>query len=107
MNEQAMREQAARHRREYIRWVLLMATNLNRPTQSTLRMLVGVVHGVYPDATELEVRRELDYLESRELATVFVDPLGQVSADLTRHGIDIAEYTVACQPGILRPPKVT
>lgn len=60
----------------------------------------------YPDATEMEVRRELDYLESRDLAKVFTDPLGQVSADLTRYGIDIAEYTVPVEPGIARPPKV-
>ena len=48
----------------------------------------------------------LDYLESRDLVKVFTDPLGQVSAELTRFGIDIAEYTVDVEPGIARPPKV-
>lgn len=106
MNEDTIRLQSARYRREFIRWVLLMAANLNRPTHSTLRMLLGVMQGEFPDATELEIRRELDYLESRGLCKVITDPLNQVSAELTRYGIDIAEYTVECDPGISRPPKV-
>lgn len=113
MNEETIRQrieaeraQAARERREFIRWLLLLAANINRPTHSTLRFLQSVVKGEYPDCTEMQVRRELDYLESRDLVKVFTDPLGQVSADLTRHGIDIAEYTVQVEPGIARPPKV-
>jgi hypothetical protein len=105
MNEVQIREQAARARREFIRWVLLMAAEINSPTHSTLRMLLGVVQGAYRDATELEVRRELDYLESRMLVKVHVDPLNQVSCELTRYGFDIAQYTVAVEPGIARPPK--
>ncbi|MCL1962357.1 MAG: hypothetical protein FWG56_11445 [Desulfovibrionaceae bacterium] len=85
--------------------VLLLTANIARPARATLRMLLGVVKGEFADATEMEVRRELDYLESRELLKVFTDELGQVSADLTRHGIDVAEYTVPVDPGILRPPK--
>lgn len=113
MNEQTMRQRlemelniADRERREFIRWILLLAANINRPTHSTLRFLLGVVRGEYKDATEVQVRRELDYLESRDLAKVFTDPLGQVSIDLTRHGIDVAEYTVPVEPGIARPAKV-
>ena len=113
MNEDTLRQrieleraQATRDRSEFMRWVLLLAMNINRPTHSTLRFLLQVVRGEYADATELQVRRELDYLESRDLVKVFTDPLGQVSADLTRHGIDIAEYTVPVEPGIARPPKV-
>lgn len=98
--------QADRQRREFMRWIVLLAMNINRPTHSTLRFLLQVVRGEYGDATELQLRRELDYLESRGLAQVFTDPLGQVSADLTREGIDVAEYTVAVAPGIARPPKV-
>ena len=113
MNEDILRQrieleraQATRDRSEFMRWVLLLAMNINRPTHSTLRFLLQVVRGEYADATELQVRRELDYLETRDLVKVFTDPLGQVSADLTRFGIDIAEYTVAVEPGIARPPKV-
>lgn len=113
MNEDTMRQrieaeraQAERDRREFIRWLLLLAANINRPTHSTLRFLLSVVRAEYVDCTELQIRRELDYLESRDLVRVFTDPLGQVSADLTRYGIDVAEYTVAVEPGIARPAKV-
>jgi len=106
ISEETIRLQAARHRREFVRWVVIMAANIARPAKSTLRMLLGVVQGEYPDATEMEVRRELDYLESRELLELITDPLGGVLVDLTRHGIDVAEYTVTVEPGIARPPKV-
>lgn len=106
MNDQTIRLQAARARREFMRWVLLLAANINRPVHSTQRFLLQVVQGEYPDATELEVRRELDYLDSRELLKIKVDPLGQISVDLTRDGIDVVEYTVECDPGIMRPAKV-
>lgn len=105
MNEEQLRLQSARARREFMRWVLLLAANINRPTQSTLRFLLQVVQGEYPDATSLEVRREMEYLETRELMRLVTDPVGSVMASLTRHGIDIAEYTTACEAGIMRPPK--
>ena len=100
------RAQTERERREFMRWILLLAANINRPTHSTLRFLLSVVKGEYQNATELEVRRQLNYLESRDLVEVFTDTLGQVSVNLTRHGTDIAEYTVPVEPGIARPPKV-
>lgn len=113
MDEQSLRQrielnraQGAQQRSEFMRWILLLAMNINRPTHSTLRFLLGVVKGEYPDATELQVRRELDYLESRSLLRVFTSPLGDVTADLSRYGIDIAEYTVDVSPGIARPAKV-
>ena len=110
MNEDTLRQrieleraQSARDRSAFMRWIVLLAMNINRPTHSTLRFLLQVVRGEY---AELQLRRELDYLESRDLVKVFTDPLGQVSADLTRFGIDIVEYTVDVEPGIARPPKV-
>lgn len=106
MNEDTIRLQAQRARREFMRWVLLLAANINRPVHSSVRFLLQVVQGEYADATELEVRRELDYLDSRELLTITVDPLNQISVDLTRDGIDVVEYTVVCDAGIMRPPKV-
>ena len=96
---------AAKMRSEFIRWIVLLVANMSRPAHLTLRTLLQVVQGEYQDATELEMRRELDYLESRDLLKVFTDTLGQVSVDLTRHGIDVAEYTVPVDPGIARPQK--
>ena len=92
-------------RREDIRWQILLTLNNARPIGAYEELVLSVIRSTYPDATPLELRRELDYLESRDLVKVFTDPLGQVSSDLTRFGIDIAEYTVAVEPGIARPPK--
>jgi hypothetical protein len=100
------RAQAERARREMVRWILLLACNIARPAHAPVRMLLAVVQGEYKDATELEVRRELDYLEGRELLTLHHDALGQDMADITRHGIDVVEYTVPVEPGIARPAKV-
>lgn len=98
--------QAERERRGFIRWIVLQTIDLWRPAPATLRSLVGVVRGEFADATELEVRRHLDYLEERDLIAVHTDPLGQVRAELKRFGVDVVEYTVDVEPGIARPPKV-
>nr|WP_184302716.1 hypothetical protein [Roseateles oligotrophus] len=94
---------AQRARRETLRWVLLMTMNTARPSEATLAMLRGVAAAVYADATDNEIRRELDYLQGRELVSLRTDPLGQVRAKLERYGIDIVEYTIDCEPGIARP----
>lgn len=112
MNEHAMqadhmRNQAARARREFTRWIVLLAANINRPTHSTLRFLLQIAQAEYPDATAMELRRELDYLESRELLTIHTDPVGGARIELTRDGIDVAEYTVDVEPGIARPPYIS
>lgn len=110
MTEDQIRAQAnlvvtaeQRSRREFMRWILLMAANLNRPVHSTVKFLLLVVRGEYPDATSAEVQRELDYLESRDLLKVHKDHMGSVTVDLTRYGMDVVEYTVAVEPGIARP----
>lgn len=98
-------EHAQAARRELMRWILLQTTDLWRPAAATLRSLVVVVQGEFPDATELEVRRHLDYLEERTLIAVHTDPLGQVRVELRRYGIDVVEYTVPVEPGIGRPAR--
>jgi hypothetical protein len=67
--------------------------------------VLSVVQAVYPDATALELRRELDYLHDRRLVQVTKEPGGRWYAELTRYGVDVAEYTVDCAPGIARPTK--
>ena len=92
-------------RREQVRWVLLLALNNARPMGAAEAMLLTVVQSVYPDATALEIRRELSYLEGRRLVKIERSPSGPWRADLTRLGVDIAEYTIDCEPGIARPVK--
>lgn len=96
-------DQVARVRREQIRWFLLQTLNVSRPGGCYTEVLLGVIHGTYADATHLEVRRELDYLEERQLAKIQRDPTDRWYAELTRLGVDVVEYTVECQPGIARP----
>lgn len=92
-------------RREGMRWQLIRTLDLARPHTANEVFLLDVMRAIYKDATPLEVRRELDYLEDRGLVALVKSPHGQWFADLTRHGIDIAEYTVACEAGIARPEK--
>lgn len=95
----------AKARREHLRWLILLTLNNARPIGAFEEVVLAIAQSVYPDATALEVRRELDYLNDRVLVTIDKQPSGRWHADLTRHGVDIAEYTVDCQPGIARPVK--
>lgn len=95
----------AKVRREHMRWVVLLALNNARPLGAMESVVLAVVQAVYPDASPLELRKELDYLSDRELIKLVKRPDGPWHADLTRFGVDVVEYTVDCQPGIARPAK--
>jgi hypothetical protein len=97
----------ARVRRESIRWHLLSIANIARPAGIYVEAMLPVVQAVYADATEHELRRELDYLEARVLVNIVKDGMDRWMVDLTRHGIDIVEYTSAVEPGIARPKPGT
>ena len=90
-------------RREAMRWHLLSAINVSRPVGIYTEALLPIIQSVYPDATHKEIRRELDYLEAREMVTIARDPTDRWFVDLTRFGIDYVEYTIDAQPGIARP----
>lgn len=93
-------------RREHVRWIILLTLNNARPIGATDSLVVSVVRAEYADTTLNEVRRELDYLKDRKLVELKLPPDGGAwHAELTRYGVDIAEYTVDCQPGIARPEK--
>ena len=94
-----------RLRREGVRWLILLTLNNARPMGAGESLVLSVAQSEYPDATALELRRELDYLHGRELVRVDKQPSGKWRAELTRHGVDVAEYTVDCEPGIARPAK--
>lgn len=95
----------AKIRRESMRWLIILTLNNARPIGAYEELVLSTVQAMYPDATALEVRRELDYLHDRELAEVAKEPSGRWFAELTRIGVDVAEYTVDCDPGIARPAK--
>ena len=95
----------AKTRRESMRWLVLLTLNTSRPIDPHEAVVLSTVQGMYPDATALELRRELDYLAARSLVTIEKSPSGPWVAGLTSLGVDIAEYTVDCRPGIARPVK--
>lgn len=95
----------AKTRRESMRWLVLLTLNTSRPIDPHEAVVLSTVQGMYPDATALELRRELDYLSDRSLVTIDKTPSGPWVAGLTSLGVDIAEYTVDCRPGIARPVK--
>lgn len=95
----------AKVRRESMRWKILLILNSARPVRAREELVLAALQSAYPDTTVLELRRELDYLADRELVALNKDSSGRWFADLTRHGTDVAEYTVDCDPGIARPQK--
>lgn len=92
-------------RREDMRWLILLTLNNARPLGHFDSPVLAVVQGMYPDATVHEVRSEIDYLAMRDLVTVNKQPHGPWHCALTRYGVDIAEYTLPCEPGIARPTQ--
>jgi hypothetical protein len=92
-------------RREQLRWIMLLALHHASPYGAYEEILLSTAQALYPDATTLEVRKLLDYLEDRHLVQLRKEPTGRWWADLKRLGTDIVEYTVDCEPGIARPEK--
>lgn len=92
-------------RRESMRWLIVLTLNNARPIGAYEELVLSTVQAMYPDASAMEVRRELDYLADRDLVKLDKHPSGRWFADLTRNGTDLAEYTVECDPGIARPTK--
>ena len=95
-----------KQRREFMRWVLLLALYNASPIGAWEETLLSTVQGIYPDATKLEMRRQLEYLDERHLVKLVKHPHGRWFAEINRHGTDIVEYTVPVEPGIARPAKL-
>ena len=95
----------AKHRREFMRWVLMLALYNARPIGAWEELLLSVVQGVWPDATKHEVRLNLDYLLDRKLIELKKEPSGRWFGELNRYGVDMVEYNIDCEPGIARPEK--
>lgn len=91
-------------RRETNRWLILQCLDCSRPIGAGEALLISALQDTV-DITQRELRRELDYLEERELVEVKGRGGPQWQAKLTRIGIDLVEYTIDCEPGIARPQK--
>lgn len=95
----------AKVRRESLRWYILLTLNTSRPVDPHEAVVLSTIQGIFPDATSMELRRELDYLAGRSLVTLKKQPVGVWICGLTHYGVDITEYTIDCNPGIARPEK--
>lgn len=82
------------------RWMTLLTLNNARPVGTSEELLLAIIQAVYPDATMLEMRRELDYLADRALVGLRKEPSGHWFAGISRDGTDVVEYTLDCNPGI-------
>jgi hypothetical protein len=91
-------------RRETNRWLILQCLNCSRPLGAGEALMLSALTDTV-DITQRELRLELDYLEGRKLLETTGRDSHQWYAKLTRHGIDVVEYTVAVEPGIARPKK--
>ena len=100
-----MTDIAAKARRELMRWQLLVVLHLQSPEGANVDFLKPVIRATYGDVTDIEIKRNLDYLHERELVHLSTDPLGQLAAKLARYGFDVVEYTVDCDAGVFRPRK--
>ena len=92
-------------RREELRWLILRALYAAQPVGTSEAIIKNVIEPVILDVTIMDIRRELDYLNERELATVTKRDTPIWFAKINNNGIDIIEYTVDCHPGIARPKK--
>lgn len=93
-------------RRENLRWLILLALNSAQPVGASEHVVFSAITPMMPDLTQLELRRSLDYLATRDLVII----TGRNSqpawfCKLDRYGADLVEYAVDCEPGIARPAK--
>lgn len=98
---------AAKQRREFGRWVLMLALYNAKPIGAWEELLLSVMQGMWADASRREVQLALDYLADRKLIDLEKNQGTHKRwfADLNRCGVDVVEYTVQCDPGIARPEK--
>lgn len=95
-----------RIRREGMRWHLLNTLYKARPYTTSETFLADVMRSLHQDVTAHEIRAELEYLADRSLVELTKRPYGAWFADITRQGVDMAEYTSECSAGIDRPLKL-
>lgn len=93
-----------RHRREHIRWLLLLHLSTARPGETVDTSLLPALRSNHHDITRHEMQCHLEYLALKGLLSVR-EQTGYWHVRLTAEGIDFAEYTSNALPGIARPPR--
>lgn len=93
-------------KREQTRWIILQTTHISGAAGTNESTIGIVLQNTKLWAGQDRLRRELDYLEERELISIEGrDLTPDWGVKLTRAGYDVVEYTVEVEPGIARPAK--
>lgn len=92
-------------KKENGRWTILVAVSAGGHLGATEDMILGALRPSWLDVHRNWVRDQLAYLEARGLVMCGKAPLKPWRVTLTRHGHDVVDYTVDCEPGIARPAK--
>lgn len=92
-------------RREELRWMILLTLYAAQPVGASETIIRNAIDPCIPDLTITELRRELDYLDGRDLIAISERHRAIWMAKINRYGIDVVEYTVDCDPGIARPKE--
>lgn len=74
----------ARYLSEATCWLMLMLAKLSSPQGLYLECLLQATHAVYGDASELELKRELESLEARGLVSIARDEIERLFVTATR-----------------------
>lgn len=91
--------------REITRWRVLQVLNVGRPLPVSEIIVLRTLQDIHLPITAHGLRREMDYLRDRKLIEIRDEESPTWSAELTRYGVDIVEYTLPCEPGIARPER--
>jgi hypothetical protein len=91
--------------REEMRGKILQALYLGQPFGLHESTIQAAMSDIFQNATEMEVRKEMDYLEERGLIAIGERHRPAWFAKLTRDGVDVFENTVPCDPGIRLPKE--
>ncbi len=91
---------------ERIRWYCLVTIDAGRPEAVRESLILRTLQDSELDVTATLLKRELDYLEERQLIHVYGRGTNDGwSVKLTSVGIDLVDYSIPCNPGIARPPR--
>ena len=86
-----------------VRWEILRTLHVGGHLGATEAMCQQVVNAAFVGVTAETLRNQFDYLEKRKLIEIQRSDLDPWRATLSRHGTDLVEYRVDCEPGIARP----
>ena len=97
-----MTTQQEQQETELTRW-LILRTAQNGGHQGATETIIAAVLGGEVPVSQKTLRDEIDYLEKRKLIESERFELKPWRITLTRHGRDLVDYQVECEPGIARP----